>query len=217
LRIIGGMVKGRRLRTPVKGMAGDSSAQLVRPTADRAREALFNIISGEVAKAAVLDLFAGTGALGLEALSRGAESAVFIDKSPKAVELIRKNITLCGFADKATVYKMDLTRSLFCLADGQSNPLFSVVFADPPYRKKMSAAILKNLADSELLRRRALVVIEEESQADFPERVGDLICFDKRRYGDTGFWFYRFDPPKNIKGRLYGSEKRENGCLSRHI
>lgn len=190
MRIISGRAKGRRLLTPAKVRERNSNL-LIRPTADRAREALFSIIGSEIKKAAVLDLFAGTGALGLEALSRGADRAVFIDNSPKAVELIRKNIVLCNFTDQAVVFKRDLSKGLSFLADGLPEAHFSVVFADPPYRGRMAAAILEQLADSDLLSQEALVVIEDDSRADLPEQAGRLNCFDKRRYGDTGFWLYR--------------------------
>ena len=192
MRIIGGKVKGRRLQTPSKSPAKEA-ALLIRPTADRAREALFSIIGVEVQGAAVLDLYAVTGALGLEALSRGAELAVFVDNSTRAVGIISKNIGLCGFFDKTSLFQRDLSRGLSFLAKGLPETTFSVVFADPPYRKRISGFMLNELAKASLLAPRALVVIEEDALADLPSKVGVLTLIDQRRYGDTGFWFYRRD------------------------
>ncbi|NOQ66626.1 MAG: methyltransferase, partial [Desulfobacterales bacterium] len=110
MRIIGGTARGRRLQTPLNNTV--TSAQPIRPTAERAREALFSIIGQEVKGATVLDLFAGTGALGLEALSRSAQQAVFIDNNLHALQLVGKNIELCGFSDRALVLKRDLSKGL---------------------------------------------------------------------------------------------------------
>ena len=192
MRIIGGKVKGRRLQAPPKSPA-KHAALLIRPTADRAREALFGIMGGEVEGAAVLDLYAGTGALGLEALSRGAGLAVFVDNSTRAVGIISKNIGLCGFSDKTFLFKRDLSKGLSFLAKGLPETTFSVVFVDPPYRKGISGFMLNELAKSSLLGPQALVVIEEDALEELPTQVGVLTLKDQRRYGDTGFWFYRRD------------------------
>jgi len=190
LRIIGGKVKGRRLQTPSKSPAKYPSL-LIRPTADRAREALFSIIGREVEGATVLDLYAGTGALGLEALSRGAELAVFVDNSTRAVQIISKNISLCGCSDKTSIFKRDLSKGLSFLTKGLPETFFSLVFVDPPYRKGISEFMLQELANSSLLTTRALIVIEEDIFTEFPDQTGVLSLNDRRRYGDTGFWFYR--------------------------
>ncbi|MDP2107041.1 MAG: RsmD family RNA methyltransferase, partial [Desulfobulbaceae bacterium] len=108
MRIIAGQAKGRRLAAP-----GERSGKTIRPTADRAREALFSILGWDLMReAAVLDLFAGTGALGLEALSRGANKAVFVDNNPLAIDLILQNITICGFADRSHVAHHNLMKGL---------------------------------------------------------------------------------------------------------
>ena len=159
MRIIGGKVKGRRLQTPPRIMA-KTPGLLIRPTADRAREALFSIIGDKVQGAAVLDLYAGTGALGLEALSRGAELAVFVDNSTRAVQIINKNIGLCGFYDKTFLFKRDLSKGLSFLTKGLPETTFSVVFVDPPYRQDFSGFMLQELAKSSLLGSKELVVIE---------------------------------------------------------
>ncbi|MDX1775493.1 MAG: 16S rRNA (guanine(966)-N(2))-methyltransferase RsmD, partial [Desulfobulbales bacterium] len=165
--------------------------QLIRPTADRAREALFNIIGTEVAKATVLDLYAGTGALGLEALSRSADRAVFVDNNPQALKIIKKNIAICGFAEKALVLKRDISKSLDFLAKKLPGLTFSIIFVDPPYRQGLSAGMLQKLAESDLPAPGALIVVEDDAAAELPHQVAELSLADQRHYGETGFWFYR--------------------------
>ena len=191
MRIIGGRAKGRRLHSPAKG--AKFANQRIRPTSDRAREALFNIIGSEIDKATVLDLYAGTGALGLEAMSRGAELAVFVDHSNSAIQIISKNIDLCGFSDKALIIKRDLSKGLSFLAKEIRGSTFHVVFVDPPYRKELSCFMLKELSKSSLLVPQALVVIEENALAELPDEVENLILVDRRRYGETGFWLFRLN------------------------
>lgn len=165
--------------------------QHIRPTADRAREALFSIIGREIENAVVLDLYAGTGALGLEALSRSAELGVFVDKSPQAVELINKNIELCGFSDRSFVFKQDLAKGLSFLVKKFPGISFSIIFVDPPYRKGLAAKMLQELAQSELLSPDALIVVEEDALVELPVQTAGLTLNDRRRYGETGFWLYR--------------------------
>ena len=183
------------MQTPSKSTA-KKSGQLIRPTADRAREALFNILGRAVESATVLDLYAGTGALGLEALSRSAERAVFVDKSPQAIRIINRNIELCGFSDRALVFKRDLSKGLSFLTKQLPGTSFSLVFVDPPYRQGLSADMLQELAEAGILCADAFIVIEEEAQVEMPAQVAELTLVDHRRYGDTGFWFYR--PNKSL-------------------
>jgi 16S rRNA (guanine966-N2)-methyltransferase len=190
LRIIGGTARGRRLQTPSKSTA-KYPGQSIRPTADRPREALFSIIGQEVKGATVLDLYAGTGALGLEALSRSAIQAVFVDNNPQAVQLIEKNIESCGFSDRTLVLKRDLSKGLYFLAKQLPETKFSIIFVDPPYRKGLSATMLQEIENTKILTSDALVVVEEETIADFPSVVTELNLVDQRRYGASGFWFYR--------------------------
>ena len=142
MRIIAGTARGRRLYSPAK-----KKRSLIRPTSDRAREALFNIISQRINGALVLDLFAGTGALGLEALSRGAAHCLAIDNSPESLRLIRANSAACSFADKLTLVKRDLRKGLGFLQSMVSDQGFSLVFLDPPYGRKLSLRLLEELAD----------------------------------------------------------------------
>ena len=192
MRIIAGLARGRRLFAP-----GARGGAAIRPTADRAREALFNILGREaVAGAAVLDLFAGTGALGLEALSRGAREAWFVDHTPLALGLIHQNLVACGFAEKAQVIRHDLLKGLSFGAKGSKPPpAFDLVFLDPPYRQGLWERLLLSLQEGGLLGDGAQVICEDDSAAELPEVVGSLWLHDRRRYGDTGFWFYEASPP----------------------
>ena len=203
MRIIAGSAKGRRLFSPG---AKDKGRQ-IRPTTDRARESLFNIIGAEKLHGSkVLDLFAGTGALGLEAVSRGAEMAVFVDKAPLAINLIQKNISICGFST-CLVLKRDVQKGLFFLHkqvekywqkvckvtchDTSWPGYFDLIFLDPPYKKSLCADIVSNLVDNKLLGRESIVICEESSAVSLPEMMSSLNLFDQRKYGDTGFWFYK--------------------------
>ena len=196
MRIIGGSARGRRLQTPSKSTA-KFPPQLIRPTADRAREALFSIIGQEIKDATVLDLYAGTGALGLEALSRSAKQVVFVDNNPQALKLIEKNIELCGFSDRTLVMKRDLSKGLYFLVKQLPEIRFSVIFIDAPYRKGLSETMLHEIEKINLLSSEVLVVVEEEALSELPYKVTDLNLVDQRRYGDTGFWFYRRTQPGN--------------------
>lgn len=163
----------------------------IRPTADRVREALFSILAGRPVAALILDLFAGTGALGLEGLSRGGAAAVFVDLGVEALALLRKNIELCGFADRTTIIRRDLTRSPFFLKELRPARGFDLIFLDPPYRRELAARLLAELAGIEILAPDGLVVAEEAAEVVLPESWPGLQLDDHRVYGDTGIWFYR--------------------------
>ena len=163
----------------------------IRPTSDRVREALFNILGPIREDTTVLDLFAGTGALGLEALSRGAGSALFVDQHRQAVSLIEKNISLCGFSEKSQVVKRDLAKGLSFLSEIRASG-FNLTFVDPPYGKGLARLILAELAGIDLVDPTGLIIVEDVAGTDFPEQIGDLALSDQRRYGDTGLWLYRY-------------------------
>ena len=184
LRIVGGVHRGRRLVAP--------PGEAVRPTSDRAREALFNILShGRFAAAGlpfadrpVLDAFAGTGALGLEALSRGASAAAFIENGREALNSLRHNIAALGEEDRAHILTGDATRptraALVC----------SVAFLDPPYGQELATAALNSARAGGWLTPDALIVVEEATKAQFatPDGFREI---DRRRYDDTEFVFLR--------------------------
>lgn len=184
MRIIAGSAKGRRLTAPV--------GQNIRPTADRAKEALFSIIAGYLPDAIILDLFAGTGSLGLEALSRGANEAIFVDYGKEALALIAANIRVCGFTrQQARLIRHDLRRGL----PGEiADRRFHVIFLDPPYDHGLADATLTLLGHGMPA---TLIVAEERHSCRLAVCYGNYFCQDKRRYGDTAFWFFTPEPPTN--------------------
>jgi 16S rRNA (guanine966-N2)-methyltransferase len=185
LRIIGGTLRGRKLLAP-----GRRFGTSIRPTSDRAREALYNILGSRVVGARVLDLFAGTGALGLEALSRGAASVLFVEGDRQAAELIAANLSACALSGKAAISRRDLRRGLAFLAALTPAGGFDLVFLDPPYGEQTGQGLLAPLAESGCLSPAAVVVLEDRAGEESPARVGRLACFDRRRYGEAGFWLY---------------------------
>ncbi len=156
---------------------------IVRPTSDRTRESIFNILSGQVQNSIVLDLFAGTGAMGIEALSRGAESAVFIEKQKNIHTLIKQNITACALDDKATLIKWDIQRNLDCIKSFK--PAFTLIFVDPPYNKQFIKPSLLALRNSNSLHKKAQIIIEHSLSEPVPEDLADYKITDQRKYGKT--------------------------------
>lgn len=187
MRIIGGSAKGRRLAGPGRGRRRHNS---IRPTSDRAREAIFNLLAADIPGSFVLDLFAGTGAMGLEALSRGAEKAVLVDNTPQALRLIEKNIEICSFEKQAVCKRADLTRSWFFLEEFQPERGFDLVFMDPPYDLDITGLILEKLSRAGILAEKALVIAEIRSKKKIPRQAGRLLLYDQRSYGEAGFWLY---------------------------
>lgn len=187
MRIISGKSRGRILRVPSRN---DVKAG-IRPTADRVKEALFSILVGRTRGARVLDLYAGTGALGLEALSRGAELAVFVDNGDVAIDLIKKNVELCGLSGSSVIVRRDLTRGLAFLQELAPAGGFDLIFLDPPYRQGLTALFLSGLAEFPVLAWDGLVVAEEGREVELAEVYPGLTLADRRRYGDTAIWFYQ--------------------------
>ena len=183
MRIVAGEFRGRKLHTP-KG------AQ-IRPTTDRVREAIFSIIASHVPDASVLDLFAGTGALGLEALSRGAAQAVFVDRSTDAVRLIRANVELCRVEDRARVVQGSVVQVIQRLAN--QGEAFHLIFMDPPYGKGCVEETLLQL--DKVAYATVLVVAEHHVKDVLPQRLGEWLRTRERRYGDTAVSFFVKDLP----------------------
>jgi len=183
MRVIAGEAKGRRL-------TGLRSAR-VRPTTDRVREALFSALGAGVAGARVLDLYAGSGALGIEALSRGAARAVFVDSDPEAVDAIRANLALTGLADRATVVRRPAERFV---ATAPGEP-FDLVVMDPPYAEGLPTVVLGALASGGFLGPQARVVLETRGSLETPAELGGLQVVSQRRYGDSALVFLRPGDP----------------------
>jgi len=182
LRIIGGEKKGKKLLS-VKGMK-------TRPTKDRMREALFNILSSRIADSNVLDLFAGTGALGIEALSRGASSAIFVDKDGDALSVIEKNLRSCGFEDRSKIFRCNILINLKCLRTVLKP--FDIVFMDPPYESDCVYQSLVNLKQSGALKKGSIIIVEHSPKEPAPSDLFGFEIFDQRRYGRALFSFFHF-------------------------
>ena len=182
MRIVGGRLRGRPLAAP--------RSQGVRPTADRLRESLFNILihayGDPVTGARVLDLFAGTGALGFEAISRGAAYCLFVDDGAEARALLRENVAALGLAGVTRIFRRDATRL------GPAHPIapFSLTFLDPPYRKGLAEQALIAARAGGWLTDDALIVVEEATDAGFTAPAG-FAELERRVYDDTTFVILR--------------------------
>jgi 16S rRNA (guanine966-N2)-methyltransferase len=182
MRVVGGRLRGRNLASP--------ASREIRPTADRLRESVFNILihayGDPIQGARVLDLFAGTGALGIEAVSRGAAFALFVDNGTEARALLRNNVEALGLGGVTKVFRRDATNL------GPAHPVepFSIAFLDPPYGKGLAEQALVSLRDGGWLTKEALVVVEEAKAAGFTATEG-FAELERRAYDDTEFVFLR--------------------------
>ena len=184
MRITGGKSKGRHL-VPLKGLS-------IRPTSDRVRESIFDIIGQHWEGKRVLDLFAGTGSLGLEALSRGADEAFFVDYAPYALSLLKKNIERCAVAHCSRIMRRDLTKGI----PGKhpfGKGFIHLVFMDPPYRKNLIPKVAESLTGSSWLSPGALLIAECSREEWQPSAVGHFTMKDTRRYGDTKIIMYVYE------------------------
>ncbi|WP_457574250.1 16S rRNA (guanine(966)-N(2))-methyltransferase RsmD [Desulfolithobacter sp.] len=202
MRITGGTARGRKLHGPAGGK------DTIRPTSDRVREALFNILGDRIDGALVLDLFAGTGALGIEALSRGARHAVFVDRSRRALTLAAANLELCFASPPASLIRLDLSNEKHFRKLRQllpDSPGFDLIFLDPPYEKKLAHHCMMMVEKAGILAPGGLLVAEERHTVQLPEVTTTLRLGTSRRYGETGIWIYEpasqalnRQPQKNI-------------------
>ena len=179
MRLTGGLDRGRKLRAP--------RGSHTRPTAAKVREAIFNIL-GPPPEGSVLDLYAGTGALGIEALSRGAHRAVFVERDHQALVVLRRNLRELGVEERSSVLGGEVCGALRRLASQEEH--FSWVFLDPPYAKE-TEGVLAELSGGELLTSCAVVVVEHDRRHRPAGSVGGLFLTDRRMYGDTELSFFR--------------------------
>lgn len=182
MRVISGTAKGRAL----KAVPGTGT----RPTTDKVKEAIFSMIGPYFDGGAVLDLFAGTGGLGIEALSRGMDRAIFIDLEKKSVDVVLENLKATRLADKAEVYRNDAFRALKALAKREIR--FRLFFFDPPYKMKIIEDLLLAVQELGLAEPGATVVAEHDAEYRCEPRVGDAHCIRHTEYGDTAVSIYRF-------------------------
>lgn len=181
MRITSGRFRSRIIKAP-KG---------IRPTLDNVRKAVFDILGEEVTGVKVLDLFAGSGALGLEALSRGADSCIFVDNNRSSIKAIKDNLESLGltYGEDVVVVTCDAIRAIskFFKRDNK----FNLVFLDPPYYKSLAKKSLFLLDSYDILTKPAIVVIEHSKHDELPSSAGELKLFRSARYGDTQISFYR--------------------------
>ena len=187
MRIIGGRARGRRLKVP-KGRA-------LRPTAARVKEALFNILPHDLTGAKVLDLFAGTGNVTVEALSRGAAEAVLVDASAESAKTIRENLRRLDLADRAKVWIAPVNRALRLLA--RRGETFDIIFLDPPYDQRLVETTVGLVAREGLLRQTGTLIAEHSIREEIAPRYDGLALRDQRRYGDTVLSFFKSNAKSN--------------------
>ena len=183
MQITGGFLKGRKLYSPPKDL------NLIRPLRTRIRKALFDMLGQDLSNSKVLDLFAGTGALGIEALSRGAIFAVFVDNSPVSISIIKKNLGKFDLLNKAKVFKLNLPKGLKILLKSFQN-FFDLVFITPPYEKGLALKTFQNLS-KDLLQENATIIVEERTGIKLPEKMGNFEVIKKRSYGETTLHIYK--------------------------
>ncbi len=180
MRVIAGSAKGRVLKT-IKGFH-------IRPTTDRVKEALFSMIDSYIIDSVVVDLFAGTGGLGIEALSRGADKVYFVDNNKNSIQVLNENIRQIGFQEKSTVLFCDARRAVEKLTLYQ-HP-FNIIFMDPPYLKDLIIPCMHAISNHNLLKDKGIITVEHDSKDVLPDKIGSLKRVKEKRYGNTMLSIY---------------------------
>lgn len=183
MRVISGKVRGLKLDTPKN--------EDVRPTTDRVKESLFNIISPYIIDSNVLDLFAGTGSLGIECLSRGASYATFVDVSKESIKIVKSNIEKARVENESTILNMDFKSAIKRLR--LQNKKFDIIFMDPPYYKNMFIDAISNIDSADLLSQDGIIVVEHDKQDKFEDKIGRLEKIRDKKYGNTTLTFYKLE------------------------
>ncbi|KUO70071.1 MAG: hypothetical protein APF77_24680 [Clostridia bacterium BRH_c25] len=183
MRVIAGEFGGRRL-DPIEGTD-------IRPTSDKVKESLFNILGDTVIDSIFLDLFGGTGGIGIEALSRGAKHVVFIDTSIKSIKVLKGNLKNLNVEDNVEVFHTDYSTAIGKLH--KYNKQFDIIFIDPPYSVGMAKAALEELDKNPIIAQSGLVIVEHDSRDDMPQRVGKLHMCRIKQYGNTTLSFYNIN------------------------
>ncbi|WP_203362208.1 16S rRNA (guanine(966)-N(2))-methyltransferase RsmD [Bacillus sp. REN10] len=173
MRVISGEQKG----IPLKAVPGRDT----RPTTDKVKEAIFNMIGPYFSGGLGLDLFAGSGGLGIEALSRGFQKMIFVDRDMKAVQTVKGNLDKCGYTDCCEVYRNDAERALKAITKREL--VFDGIFLDPPYKKQQLEKLLRWIEEKQLLNSGGFIVCEHGSDIELPERIGQLQQLKMETYG----------------------------------
>ena len=177
MRIISGRLKGRSINSP----------QGIRPTQDKVRKAIFDIL-GDIEGLSFLELFSGSGAVGLEAASQRAGNVVFVERNPKFAKIIKDNLSLLGYLPYSVI-ALDVFKTIKILSEDKKK--FDLIFLDPPYYKDMAKKTLKMLSTYDIVAPNGFVIIQHFKKDNLPEVSGDLVLFKQGRYGDTVLSFYR--------------------------
>lgn len=181
MRVISGSKKGRAL----KAVPGTST----RPTTDKVKESIFNMIGPYFEGGRALDLFAGSGGLGIEALSRGFDHCVFVDREFKAIQTVKANLKTLDLIKSADVYRNDAERALH--AAGKRETGFHGIFLDPPYKEQKLKALLSSIDEHQMLEDDGFIVTEHDKGVELPETIGGLVLARQEMYGLTGVSIYR--------------------------
>ncbi len=181
MRIIAGRAKGYKLISP-KNLD-------TRPTSDRVKESIFNIIQGKIYNKTVIDLFSGTGNLGIEALSRDAKMVYFVDKSRNSVNIIKKNLDNTNFLTRAEIILDDAVTAIGKL--GQRNVQADIIFIDPPYNKGLGEISIEYITKHKLLNSSGIIVVEHDKHEQMPDEIHGTLVFRRKDYGNTSVSFYR--------------------------
>ncbi|WP_303860097.1 16S rRNA (guanine(966)-N(2))-methyltransferase RsmD [Alkalibaculum bacchi] len=181
MRVITGTAKGKKLLAP--------NDERVRPTTDRIKETLFNIINPYVRDAVIIDCFAGTGGIGIEALSRGARQAYFIDNHGESIKLIRRNLEIARLGEKGIVLPVDASSALTSLVN--KNVKADIIFMDPPYHLNIISRLVEIISENNLLAEDGIIIAEHDNRMELKEQIGQFIKVDQRVYGTTIMSYYK--------------------------
>jgi len=182
LRVIAGEYRGRRLDR-IEGMD-------IRPTTDMVKESLFNILGAAVIDSVFLDLFGGTGGIGIEALSRGAKHVVFIDSSIKSVKVLKGNLERLDIKNNVEVFNTDYSTAVSKLH--KFGKEFDIIFIDPPYSVGIAQDALKQINEHPILSQSGLIIVEHDTKDEMPESLGKLYMYRSKQYGNTALSFYAY-------------------------
>ncbi|MBS4193873.1 16S rRNA (guanine(966)-N(2))-methyltransferase RsmD [Lederbergia citri] len=180
MRVISGTCKGR----PLKAVRGNET----RPTTDKVKETMFNVIGPYFSGGRALDLFAGSGGLGIEALSRGLDHVIFVDRDSSAIQTIHHNIALCNMEEKSEVFRNNAERALKAIL--KRNLTFDYIFLDPPYRKQKLEGLLHFIENNNLIATQGTIICEHSNDVILPPKIGNLEQAKKGDYGSIGLTFY---------------------------
>lgn len=180
MRIITGIAKGRIIKAP--------EGQVTRPTSDRVKESLFNIISKKIYGSKVLDLFSGTGNLGLEALSRGAETCTFVEENNNTYKILSWNVENLGFASSSSLYKGNAFDVLEVLS--KSNKKYDIIFLDPPYSRGLVETSIQKISKLGVLDQSGIIISECDEKDNTPENICDIKVYRIEKYGRTKIYFW---------------------------